>query len=105
MRGQMRCGMRSSAKIKADADAALARAKAGEGFGALIEELGTDTGMTQEPAKTKGYLVFEGSGMVAEFEEAALALPFGRRDLRAGSDRLWLSYPPVYERGRRRDPV
>ena len=63
------------AKIKADADAALARAKAGEDFDALIEELGTDTGMTQEPAKTEGYLVFEGSGMVAEFEEAALALP------------------------------
>lgn len=63
------------AKIKADADAALARAKAGEDFDALIEELGSDSGMTVEPAKTKGYLVFPGSGMVEEFETAAMALP------------------------------
>ena len=63
------------AKIKADADAALARAQAGEDFDALIEVLGSDSGMTVEPAKTKGYLVFPGSGMVEEFETAAMALP------------------------------
>ncbi|WP_270465329.1 peptidylprolyl isomerase [Christensenella intestinihominis] len=63
------------AKIKDSADAALARAKSGEDFDALIEELGTDTGMKSEPAKTKGYLVFPGSGMVEPFETASMALP------------------------------
>ena len=47
------------AKIKSQADGALARAKAGEDFDALIEELGTDSGMKQEPAKTQGYVVYE----------------------------------------------
>jgi len=62
------------AKIQANADAALARVNAGEDFDALMEELGEDPGMKAEPAKTEGYLVYEGSGMVAEFEEAALAM-------------------------------
>ena len=62
------------AKIKDQADQALARAKAGENFDTLIEELGGDTGMKSEPAKTKGYLVFKGSGMVEPFETAALAM-------------------------------
>lgn len=62
------------AKIKADADKALERAKAGEDFNALMEELGGDSGMKSEPAKTKGYLVFKGSGMVEPFETASLAM-------------------------------
>lgn len=62
------------AKIKAEADAALARANAGEDFDALLEELGTDPGMTQEPAKTTGYMVYEGSNYVEPFEEASLLL-------------------------------
>ncbi len=62
------------AEIKTKADVALARANAGEDFDALVEELGEDPGMKQEPAKTEGYLVYKNSGMVAEFEEAALGL-------------------------------
>lgn len=62
------------AKIKPEADAALARANAGEDFDALLEELGTDPGMTQEPAKTTGYMVYEGSNYVEPFEEASLKL-------------------------------
>lgn len=62
------------AAIKADADAALARVNAGEDFDALVAELGEDPGMQSDPAKTEGYLVYKGSGMVAEFEEAALEL-------------------------------
>ncbi len=62
------------AKIKTQADEALARAKAGEDFNALIEELGGDPGMKSEPAKTEGYFVFAGSGMVEPFETASLAL-------------------------------
>ncbi len=63
------------AKIKSQADGALARAKAGEDFDALIEELGTDSGMKQEPAKTQGYVVYDGSNYVEAFEKAAMALP------------------------------
>lgn len=62
------------AKIKVSADEALARVNQGEEFDTLVEELGQDPGMKSEPAKTQGYLVYEGSGMVAEFEQAALAL-------------------------------
>ena len=65
------------AAIKSRADEALARAKAGEDFDALLEELGEDSGMKSEPQKTDGYLVYEGSGMVSEFEEAALKLAEG----------------------------
>lgn len=62
------------AKIQAQADAALARAAAGENFDALIEELGDDPGMDEEPAKTYGYMVYEGSNYVDAFEAASLAL-------------------------------
>lgn len=62
------------AKIEADADAALQRAKSGEDFDKLLEELGTDPGMEQEPAKTVGYMVYEDSNYVDEFEEASLKL-------------------------------
>ncbi|MBD5560084.1 MAG: hypothetical protein HDQ87_07000 [Clostridia bacterium] len=62
------------AKIQAQAQAALDRANAGEDFDALIEELGSDPGMEQEPYKTYGYMAYEGSNFVQEFEDAALAL-------------------------------
>lgn len=62
------------ANIKNKTDQVLARAKAGESFDALIAEVGEDPGMTSEPAKTKGYLVFKGSGMVEPFETASLAM-------------------------------
>lgn len=62
------------AKIRTEAQAALDRANAGEDFDALIEELGTDPGMESEPYKTYGYMAYEGSSFVPEFEEAALAL-------------------------------
>ena len=65
------------ADIKDKADEALTRAKAGEDFDALLEELGEDSGMKSEPAKTEGYLVYKDSGMVSEFEEAALKLAEG----------------------------
>lgn len=61
-------------KIKAKADEALEKAKAGEDFDALIEQYGEDEGMTSEPVKTQGYAIYTGSGMVEEFEAAALAL-------------------------------
>ncbi len=62
------------AKIKESADDALMRANEGEDFDLLIEELGQDPGMQAEPAKTYGYLVYEGSEYVPEFEAASLAL-------------------------------
>lgn len=62
------------AKIQPEAEAALARARAGENFDVLIEELGTDPGMTQEPAKTTGYMVYEGASYVEPFKEASLKL-------------------------------
>lgn len=62
------------AKIKAEADTALERANAGEDFTTLIEELGDDPGMSQEPAATYGYMVYEGSNFVDAFEAASLAL-------------------------------
>lgn len=62
------------AKIRKDAQALLDRAEAGEDFDALIEEAGTDPGMEQEPYKTYGYLAYEGSNFVPEFEAAALEL-------------------------------
>ncbi len=62
------------AKIQPQAEEVLASAKAGDDFDALIEEYGTDPGMQQEPEKTYGYDVYEGSDFVPEFEEAALAL-------------------------------
>jgi len=63
------------AKILPDAEAALKRAQGGEDFDALIEELGSDSGMEQEPAKTYGYLVIEGgTDYVQSFQDAAMAL-------------------------------
>ena len=61
--------------IRPDAEAALARAEAGEDFDALIEELGKDPGMNSEPAKTQGYLVCEGLTQYEQsFQDAAMAL-------------------------------
>ncbi|MEA4853486.1 MAG: peptidylprolyl isomerase [Christensenella sp.] len=62
------------AEIKAKADEVLARVNAGEDFDALIEEVGEDTGMKQEPNKTNGYLVYQGVNMADDFISAALAL-------------------------------
>lgn len=62
-----------SAKVKAEE--ALARVKAGEDFDALIEELGTDSGMKSEPNKSRGYLVCEGLTTYEQaFQDAAMAL-------------------------------
>ena len=61
--------------VKPVAEAALERAKAGEDFGALMEELGKDTGMNSEPNKSRGYLVCEGlTQFVEPFQQAAMAL-------------------------------
>ncbi len=62
------------ANIKDTADEVYEKAMDGEDFDTLITEYGADEGMTVEPAKTEGYEVFPGSGMIAEFEEASLAL-------------------------------
>lgn len=63
------------AEIEETANEALARAKAGEDFDALIEELGTDTGMKSEPNKSRGYLVCEGLSLYEQdFQDAAMAL-------------------------------
>ena len=61
--------------ILPDAEAALARAKAGEDFDALIAELGKDPGMNEEPNKSRGYLVCEGLTQYEQpFQDAAMAL-------------------------------
>ncbi len=63
------------AEIEATANDALARAKAGEDFDALIEKLGTDTGMQSEPNKSRGYLVCDGLTIYEQsFQDAAMAL-------------------------------
>ncbi len=63
------------AKILPDAEAALERAEAGEDFAALIEELGSDNGMTVDPGMTWGYLVIDGgTDYVESFQEASMAL-------------------------------
>lgn len=62
------------AKILPAAQELLDRANAGEDFTGLIEEAGEDPGMTVEPAATYGYMVYEGSNYVDEFEQASLAL-------------------------------
>ena len=63
------------AEIKEAADAALQRAQAGEDFDALVEELGQDPGMKNEPDKSRGYLVCEGLTLYeTPFQEAAMAL-------------------------------
>ncbi len=61
-------------KIKAKADEALAKARGGQDFDALITEYGEDPGMTQEPAKTSGYQLGSSTAFVEEFKEAALKL-------------------------------
>ncbi len=68
------------ASLKPQADEALAKAKAGEDFDALIETYGNDPGMTVSPAKEEGYLlsaassVDEGGTMDADFTKASMAL-------------------------------
>ena len=48
---------------------------AGEDFDALVEELGQDPGMKNEPDKSRGYLVCEGLTLYeTPFQEAAMAL-------------------------------
>ena len=61
--------------IRVKAEETLARAKAGEDFDALIEELGTDSGMKSEPNKSRGYLVCDGLTTYEQaFQDAAMAL-------------------------------
>ena len=63
------------AEILPVAQEALAKAQAGEDFDALIETYGEDTGMTAEPAKTRGYLVCDGLSLYEQnFQDAAMAL-------------------------------
>ena len=63
------------AEILPTAEEALAKAVAGENFDALIETYGEDTGMTVEPAKTRGYLVCDGLSIYEQnFQDAAMAL-------------------------------
>lgn len=63
------------AEILPTAEEALAKAQAGEDFDALIETYGEDTGMTVEPAKTRGYLVCDGLSIYEQnFQDAAMAL-------------------------------
>ena len=68
------------ASLKPKADEALAKAKAGEDFDALIEAYGNDPGMTASPAKEEGYLLSdassadEGGTMDADFTRASMAL-------------------------------
>ncbi len=60
--------------IKAKADEVLAKVKAGQDFDGLVAEYGEDPGMQQEPAKTAGYELGEGTSFVEEFKQAALKL-------------------------------
>ncbi len=63
------------AELKSLADEITQRARDGEDFDALIAEYGEDPGMESEPAKTYGYLVYEGNEeYIAEFTEASVAL-------------------------------
>ncbi|MBR5301460.1 MAG: peptidylprolyl isomerase [Clostridia bacterium] len=63
------------AEILPTAQEALAKAAAGEDFDALIATYGEDTGMTVEPAKTRGYLVCDGLALYEQnFQDAAMAL-------------------------------
>lgn len=59
------------------AASALERAKAGEDFDALIEELGEDGGMNKEPYMSTGYIVGPADSILSydpAFEAAAVAL-------------------------------
>ncbi|MBR3796962.1 MAG: SurA N-terminal domain-containing protein [Clostridia bacterium] len=63
------------AEILPKAQDVLAKAQAGEDFDELIELYGEDTGMTAEPAKTRGYLVCDGLALYEQaFQDAAMAL-------------------------------
>ena len=62
-------------EILATAQDVLARAQAGEDFDALLEEYGEDTGMKNEPNKSRGYLVCDGLSIYEQsFQDAAMAL-------------------------------
>ena len=53
----------------------LARAQAGEDFDSLVETYGQDTGMNNEPNKSRGYLVCDGLSVYEQsFQDAAMAL-------------------------------
>ena len=53
----------------------LARAQAGEDFDSLLETYGQDTGMNNEPNKSRGYLVCGGLSIYEQsFQDAAMAL-------------------------------
>ena len=63
------------AEILPTAEEVLAKAQAGEDFDELIATYGTDTGMTVEPNKSRGYLVCEGLSLYEQsFQDAAMAL-------------------------------
>lgn len=71
------------AEKKAKAEATLARAKAGEDFTALINEVNEDPGMTSQPNgyvfDKQGYTLDSSGGqMVTEFTEASWALQVGQ---------------------------
>ena len=62
-------------EILATAQDVLARAQAGEDFDSLIETYGQDTGMNNEPNKSRGYLVCDGLSIYEQsFQDAAMAL-------------------------------
>lgn len=62
-------------EILATAQDALARAQAGEDFDSLLETYGQDTGMNNEPNKSRGYLVCDGLSIYEQsFQDAAMAL-------------------------------
>lgn len=62
-------------EILATAEDVLARAQAGEDFDSLIETYGQDTGMNNEPNKSRGYLVCDGLSIYEQsFQDAAMAL-------------------------------
>ncbi len=63
------------AAILPTAQEVVAKAQAGEDFDALIETYGEDPGMTQEPNKSRGYLVCDGLAIYDQaFQDAAMAL-------------------------------
>ena len=59
---------------EAKANALLVRAQNGEDFDALVADNSEDPGSKSQP---DGYYIYEGSGMVAEFEAASLRLAVG----------------------------
>lgn len=62
-------------EIEAIAKGALERIKSGEDFDVVLEEVGEDPGMQNEPGKTFGYLVVDGGqDYVQAFQDAAMGL-------------------------------